>query len=82
MSGFLVNVGQKQGLEKRACEVAAWEKSGEVVSSCGWGAAAALKFGQLGIPGGQGREMGGGAARLGWGPRAPGLGGWMPRRVE
>lgn len=82
MSGFLVNVGQKQGLEKRAREVAAWEKSGEVVRSCCRGAAAALRFGQLGIPRRQGREMGGGAAGLGWGPRAPGLGGWMPRRVE
>lgn len=35
MSGFLLNVGQKQGLEKRAREVASWEKSGEVVRSCG-----------------------------------------------
>lgn len=42
------------------------------------GASASLKCGQLSIPRRQTREMGGVAAWLSWGPRAPGMGGWMP----
>lgn len=80
--GFLVKVEHKQGLQKRASEVVGWGKSWDIVKSWGWGAEASLKCGQLGIPRRQGREMGGGATWLSWGPRAPGLGGWMPRKVE
>lgn len=55
-----------------------WEIMGDFKELGSSGASASLKCGQLSIPRRQTREMGGVAAWLSWGPRAPGMGGWMP----